>query len=203
MRRVLLVGLLISSLVLAVGCSRAGETLAQLKNDLQQEVAAPVPKQDEILTKTEEIPEPQIPDFDDWTLEETYEPVQTSGIPQANEAAVEVSLYFTDASGQNLVETKKSIPKVEGLARATIETLLAGPEKDSGLNAAIPEGTELLDINIKAEKKLCIVDFSRELISSLENNGIDEKIVLESIRKTLCQFPSIEKVEFRVEGQPL
>lgn len=75
MRRVLLVGLLISSLVLAVGCSRAGETLAQLKNDLQQEVAAPVPKQEEILTKTEEIPEPQIPDLDDLTIEETYEPV--------------------------------------------------------------------------------------------------------------------------------
>ena len=203
MKKFLLISMLVMGLILPTGCSKAGETLAQLKNDLRQEVNAPTPKQEEFLTKTEEIPEPEIPDLDDLTIEETYEPVQTSGSLQSGGAGIEVSLYFTDADGENLVEKKTKIPKVEGLARATIETLLTGPDKDSELKSAIPQGTELLDINIRAEEKLCIVDFSSELLDSLEDSGVSEKIVFESITKTLCQFPSIEKVEFRVEGQPL
>ena len=203
MKKILLISMLVVGLILPTGCSKAGETLAQLKNDLRQEVNAPTPKQEEFLTKTEEIPEQEIPDLDDLTIEETYEPVQTSGSLQSGGAGIEVSLYFTDADGENLVEKKTKIPKVEGLARATIETLLTGPDKDSELKSAIPQGTELLDINIRAEEKLCIVDFSSELLDSLEDSGVSEKIVFESITKTLCQFPSIEKVEFRVEGQPL
>lgn len=203
MKKILLISMLVVGLILPTGCSKAGETLAQLKNDLRQEVNAPAPKQEEFLTKTEEIPEPEIPDLDDLTIEETYEPVQTSGSLQSGGAGIEVSLYFTDADGENLVEKKTKIPKVEGLARATIETLLTGPDKDSELKSAIPQGTELLDINIRAEEKLCIVDFSSELLDSLEDSGVSEKIVFESITKTLCQFPSIEKVEFRIEGQPL
>ena len=204
MKKYLFISLLIINLVLTAGCERAGETLAELKNDFQQEVTAPTPKQEDMLTKTDEVQQPEIPEMDDLTIEETYEPVQTSGIPQTvGGAEVEVSLYFAAADGENVVETKKVIPKVEGLARATIESLLAGPETGSGLKASVPEGTKLLDINIKAEQKLCIVDFSRELIDEMESSGINKKVIVESITNTLCQFPSIEKVEFRIEGQPI
>jgi spore germination protein GerM len=99
------------------------------------------------------------------------------------------------------VKTEKAIPKVEGMARATVETLLEGPNS-SGMVSVIPEGTQLLDINVKQEQKKCIVDFSHELGRAIGNSAASSK-ALESIAKTLCQFDSIEEVEFRMEGQTI
>lgn len=192
--------LLILLLALSMGCSRASQTLADLKSDLQQEVVGDEagPEGADGQGTEGEKNQLDVPNMNDLTIEETYEPVQTIG---DSVQEVTVSLYFADKDGQHLVKTEKSIPKVEGMARATIETLLEGPSADSGLLPTVPAGTELLDINIKAEDKKCIVDFSHELISQLGQNGVSEEAVVYSVANTLCQFPSVEQVEFRVEGQ--
>ena len=87
------------------------------------------------------------------------------------------------------------------MARATIETLLEGPEQGSGLLAAVPTGTQLLDINVKPDEKKCIVDFSQELRNQLAANSASEELAVYSIANTLCQFATIDEVEFRIEGQ--
>lgn len=181
-------------LVCAMGCSRASETLSQLKQDFQQDAAMNLAEEDgSQQSNTLEVPDPN-----DISIEETYEPVQTMG-----EAVQEVtvSLYFADADKQKLVKTEKQIPKVEGMARATMETLLEGPEQSSGLVAAIPSGTQLLDINVKPEEKKCIVDFSQELRNQLASEGNSEELAIYSVANTLCQFATIDEVEFRIEGQ--
>lgn len=203
MRKICLMSLIFLSLFLIAGCSKAGETLAELKEELQEDVAAPVPERAE-LKEDIEHEQPEIPNMDDLTIEETYEPVQTiSPVQGQNGEKITVNLYFADTSGNALVKTEKQIAKVEGLARATLETLLLGPERESGLQSAIPEGTKLLDINIKQAEKLCIVDFSKELATKGSGTGISEEVAVYSIANTLCQFPSIEKVEFRIEGQAI
>lgn len=140
----------------------------------------------------------EVPDANDISIEETYEPVQTIGDAVQE---ITVSLYFADADQQKLVKTEKQIPKVEGMARATIETLLEGPAPDSGLVAAVPSGTQLLDINVKPDEKKCIVDFSQELRNQLASSSKSEELAIYSIANTLCQFATIEQVEFRIEGQ--
>ncbi len=186
--------LLITILLLigATGCDRASETLADLKQDFKQSVA---------LNEAEESAEPnklEVPDPDDITIEETYEPVQTIGEPVQE---MTVSLYFADADRQQLVKTEKRIPKVEGMARATLETLLEGPDQSSGLVAAVPGGTQLLDINVKPDEKRCIVDLSQEMRNQLASGDTSEQLAIYSIANTLCQFDTIEEVEFRIEGQ--
>lgn len=177
-----------------VGCSRASETLSQLKQDFQQDASMNLAKEsDSQQGNTLEVPDPN-----DISIEETYEPVQTIGEPVQE---ITVSLYFADAEKKKLVKTEKQIPKVEGMARATIETLLEGPEQESGLVAAIPSGTQLLDINVKPEEKKCIVDFSQELRNQLASEGNSEQLAIYSVANTLCQFASIDAVEFRIEGQ--
>jgi len=111
-----------------------------------------------------------------------------------------VVLYFGSSDGQHLVAIEKEIPKTEGIARATINALIEGPDFQSGLLPTIPAGTELLDINVK-EDGLCIVDFSQELVTNLPGGEINEKLAVYSIVNTLCQFPTIDRVEFRVQGQ--
>ena len=174
--------------------NRASETLSQLKQDFKQDVAWNVAEDD----SNQQANQLEVPDPNDISIEETYEPVQTIG-----EAVQEitVSLYFADADRQKLVKTEKQIPKVEGMARATVETLLEGPEPDSGLVAAVPSGTQLLDINVKPDEKRCIVDFSQELRNQLASSGNSEELAIYSIANTLCQFATIEEVEFRIEGQ--
>ena len=182
------------------GCSEARQTIMEMRQELRQEIALEdsadtqqqkpsVPSIDEIMSNT---------GADDIRIEETYEPVRTMGTPIQE---ITVALYFADAAGDKLVKTEKVIPKVEGMARATVETLLEGPN-GSGMVSVIPEGTQLLDINVKQEQKKCIVDFSHELGRAIGSNAAASK-ALESIAKTLCQFDSIEEVEFRMEGQTI
>ena len=195
MKRIWIMGLLIACLATGtVGCNRASETLSQLKQDFKHDVAWNVAEED----ANQQANQLEVPDPNDISIEETYEPVQTIG-----EAVQEitVSLYFADADRQKLVKTEKQIPKVEGMARATVETLLEGPEPDSGLVAAVPSGTQLLDINVKPDEKRCIVDFSQELRNQLASSGNSEELAIYSIANTLCQFATIEEVEFRIEGQ--
>ncbi len=190
-------------LCITAGCTEAQETLMQMRQELKQEIALEEmdntqPGRTDDRENTLTVPSVDDMVKDDITIEETYEPVQTMSTPVQE---ITVALYFADAAGEKLVKTEKRIPKVEGMARSTIETLLEGPDADSGLVSAIPSGTQLLDINVKPEDKKCIVDFSQELMHQLASKDNGEQLAVYSVVNTLCQFDSIEQVEFRIEGQ--
>lgn len=192
------------ALFFASGCQNAQETLMQMRQELRQEIAlngeTTIEKQDIVQKNRLEVPSLNDMLEDDLRIEETYEPVQTMGnvVPE-----IMVSLYFADEQGTKLIKKETKIPKVEGLARAVIETLLEGPDVSSGLVSAIPPGTQLLDINVKTAEKKCIVDFSQELCNILSAGGKQEQLAVYAITNTLCQFDSIAQVEFRVEGKSI
>lgn len=202
-RKVRTAVLLAILLITLTGCTEARETMIQMRQELRQEIALEDPAGTDTQENTEQqrLEVPSVNDIvnDDITIEETYEPVRTMGTPVQE---ITVALYFADADREELVKTEKRIPKVEGMARATIETLLEGPEAGSELVSIIPAGTQLLDINVKAEEKKCIVDFSHELLDAVGEDNIPDD-ALESIARTLRQFDSIETVEFRIEGKPV
>lgn len=110
----------------------------------------------------------------------------------------EISLFFVNADNK-LVAEERNIPKVEGIARATMEELLKGPA-EGDLKAAIPTTTKLLDINVRPEG-LAIVDLSNELIKDLTTSQSAEELAVFSIVNTLTQFPTVDKVELRVDGR--
>lgn len=113
---------------------------------------------------------------------------------------VPVKLYFSDMGGQYLVEEERAIPKVEGIGRATMEELIAGPSPESGLLPTIPVGTVLRDINVRPDG-LAIVDFSRDLVDNFVGGSESERLVVYSIVNTLAQFPTVDRVSILVEGQ--
>lgn len=45
------------------------------------------------------------------------------------------------------------------------------------------------------------MDFSQELRNQLASSSKSEELAIYSIANTLCQFATIEQVEFRIEGQ--
>lgn len=112
----------------------------------------------------------------------------------------EIALYFSDLSGQYLMKEMREIPKVEGIARATMQELFVGPSVESGLLPTIPAGTQLLDINVRPDG-ICVVDISGELISNHPGGSINEELTVYSIVNTLTQFPSVQEVQILVDGQ--
>lgn len=108
-----------------------------------------------------------------------------------------LQLYFANVDSTKLVVEDRKIEKVEGIARRTVEELLKGPARKEYISV-FPEGTHLLDINVRPDGT-CIVDLSHEV--SLVDNQQQEKLMVFAITNTLSQFPTIEKVKFRIDGK--
>lgn len=111
--------------------------------------------------------------------------------------SLQVSLYFGDASAQNLIVEERYIAREEGIARETMEELLKGPANVESMQI-FPSGTRLLDINLKPDG-LCIVDLSAEACEVA--NQSQEKLMIYAIANTLGQFPSIKGISFMINGE--
>jgi len=109
----------------------------------------------------------------------------------------QVKLYFWDDQMNKLVAEERNIAKVEGIARETLQELFKGPAKQ-GYSATVPRGTRLLDINIKPDGQ-CIIDISSEACGVASEK--QEKTMVESITRTLGQFPAVKEVVVLVNGQ--
>lgn len=139
------------------------------------------------------------------TADKANPPVNTQEKQNASAAGenkdnhtVSISLYFSDQNGDYLHEEKREIAMVPGLARATVQELIAGPRTE-GLLRTIPEGTKLLDIDV--ENGLCRVDLSKEFKENHWGGSSGEILTVYSLVDTLTQFPTIDKVEILVQGQ--
>ncbi|NLO21118.1 MAG: GerMN domain-containing protein [Syntrophomonadaceae bacterium] len=129
------------------------------------------------------------------SLEDLLLDKQTEGQDMVEEY-IEVSLYFADGAG-SLVAEDRQIVKTEGIARRTLQELLKGPENTQYKNL-FPPGSQLLDINIK-EDGWCIVDLSAQVRQIA--NAQEEQLLLNSIIKTLGQFPTIKLVSILIDSQ--
>lgn len=135
----------------------------------------------------------------------TESPSQSSEIiigdsSQVKPEMITVDLYFLDAKSNKLVDEKREIPKVVGMARATVEELIKGSALGLGLTSPIPLGTSLLDINVRPDGR-CIVDLSREFKSNLTKGSQSETMAVYSLVNTLTQYPTVTEVQLLVDGQ--
>ncbi|HHZ00627.1 MAG TPA: GerMN domain-containing protein, partial [Tissierellia bacterium] len=136
---------------------------------------------------------------EDAVGEEAYEEViETAAEPQEEVKMTNIMAYFEDEYGF-VVPVNTKIPWEEGIAKATLRSMIAGSETEkriaqSGLHGVIPEGTEIRGISIK--DGLCRVDFSKNILntSSLEQ----EENMISAITYALTEFPTIDRVELLV-----
>ena len=88
------------------------------------------------------------------------------------------------------------------MARGALEALLAGPsdeERDAGLTTEIPDGTELLDLAVA--DGTATVDLSGAFDDGGGSASMQARVA--QVVATLTQFPSIERVAFRLDGEPV
>lgn len=112
-------------------------------------------------------------------------------------------LYFQNENGY-LVPVKRQIPWEEGIAKAAIRNMIASPSVTEdvaqiGLMPIIPAGTEIIGMSIN--DGLCKVDFSQEILNC--NSQKEEENMIRGIVYTLTEFPTIDRVQFMIEGKIL
>ena len=136
--------------------------------------------------------------------EETYEEaIETVTIPVEEVKMTNITAYYEDENGF-VVPVNTKIPWEEGIAKATLRSMVAGNETEkriaqSGLRGLLPEGTEIRGMSIK--DGLCRVDFSKNILNTSSYEG--EENMISAITYTLTEFPAIDKVELLVDGQAL
>ncbi|MEX2462153.1 MAG: GerMN domain-containing protein [Paenibacillaceae bacterium] len=114
-----------------------------------------------------------------------------------------ITLYFKDANGY-VAPISMDLPNKEQIAKESLEYLVEdGPANaylPAGFTALLPKGTQVKGINIIPDQKLAIVDFSESFASY---NAQDERKIMEAVVWTLTGFPTIDQVQFRLEGKSL
>ncbi|MDD4781099.1 MAG: GerMN domain-containing protein [Tissierellia bacterium] len=115
----------------------------------------------------------------------------------------DILAYYEDENGY-LVPVNTKIPWEEGIAKATIRTLVQGNEIEqriaqSGLHGVLPKNTEVRGMSIK--DGVCRIDFSQHILNTQSYE--QEQNMMTALTYTLTEFPTIDKVEILVEGQEL
>lgn len=114
-----------------------------------------------------------------------------------------VRLYFSSA-GENAMGIERTIPYTQAVATASMEELLEGPTDAElttwpALSTQIPEGTELLGLTI--EDGVARVDLSGEYASGGGTFSMTARLA--QVVYTLCEFDSVDAVEFYLDGEPV
>ncbi len=123
------------------------------------------------------------------------EPIETQAVGDMT-----LSVYLTE--GDTIAVVRRQVPQTEGVARAAMEQLLEGPtadEKALGFSTAIPLDTDLLDVGI--DNGIATVD----LTSGFASGGGSATMFarLAQVVYTLTQFPTVEGVNFKLDGEPV
>lgn len=143
---------------------------------------------DDEASTTTEPPDSTVPDAGS-PEESTTTTAETEVTP--------VSVYFMHGDVIRVGYGREAVGL--GVAAAAMEALLAGPNADDealGLETAIPEGTELLGLNIVDD--LATVDLSREFESG--GGSLSMNARLAQVVYTVTQFPSVRSVTIHIDG---
>ncbi len=130
--------------------------------------------------------------------------VETMGhVESETEQKAKVSLYYKDLHGY-VVPLSMEVPYEEGIAKLALKHMTKGGPNENklphGFSALIPEGTEVIGLNILPDRKLAIVDFSKNFNLYPAS---DERKLLEAITWTLTSFDTIDQVQIWVDGRIL
>lgn len=113
------------------------------------------------------------------------------------ENASKLLLYFENTAGTAIVPVTKYVGG-DADAFAAMNELVRGPG-DGGLKNLMPEGTELLGVDVD-EAGVATVDFSKTF-KDISQDPQQEKMLIKCIVLTMTQFDNIDVVRILVNGK--
>ena len=122
--------------------------------------------------------------------------------PSSSAAPAQTSLRLYFLRGEKLGVAERRVAHTTMPATASVQALLAGPtgdERAAGLTSSVPEGTKLLGLTISGSTAR--VDLSEAFASGGGSLSMTARVA--QVVYTLTRFPTVRRVEFLIEGQPV
>ena len=128
-----------------------------------------------------------------------YDEITEEMLRESTSETISIGLYFIMiVEGQEMIVTvPRDIPRTMTPEKVALEALVAGPIT-GGISTAIPEGTEILSIDI--EDGVATADFNEKLQEGVAGSA-RVTAIREQIEKTLLQFDTVNQVIITVNGQ--
>jgi hypothetical protein len=126
-----------------------------------------------------------------------------SPTPSGGETTIVRAYFYLGGpmGSAGLVPILREVPKTPAIGTAAMHELLAGPtageQAQREITSAIPTGSRLLGLTI--DDGVATVDLSREYESG--GGSMSISVRLAQVVYTLTQFPTVESVQFAIEGQ--
>ena len=133
------------------------------------------------------------------TIEDELNFQEDEVVAPEEQEMTKVTFYLKDKEKNCLVPVTREIPKVTGIARATLEAMFESKE-EGNLRSPFPVGAEVKDLNIKPDGT-CVVDLNLDATKLQEEDPKEEALAVYAIVNTLTEFSTVEKVQIIVEGQ--
>lgn len=191
-RCVVLAGLLVLALMAAFaggGCGTADETMDGTANE--GSTGSTIDGSDTTVT---------IPPADTTATSESSKSSGSSTATASSGGSTKVRVYYS--RGGEMCALSRTVPKTNAVGAEAIKALLKGPtaaEKDLNVVSNIPEGTTLRGLTIK--DGIATVDLSRQYGSG--GGSLSMAMRLAEVVFTLTQFPTIEGVNFKLDGEAI
>jgi germination protein M len=209
---------LVAALLLLSGCSSGIGSRGPIQTPVgSPEAPSPIPSEQATATPSspgEGTPAPtRAPTA---APGQTEEPTACNGESTSSECQpvemMRLKIYFLmadDLGGGNptLVPVSRSMQRTVAVGAAAMRKLLEGPSElevthdpmKPVVSTAIPEGTLFLGLDIK--DGLATVDLSKEFESGGGSFSMGARLA--QVVYTLTQFPTVERVRFRLDGEPV
>lgn len=118
----------------------------------------------------------------------------------AGAQTINTVVYYQDNYGY-LVPVMCPVPAEEGIAKATLSKMVQSTANDMqaarlGLRTVLPENVK---IDLDISKGLARIDLSKEVLNLAD--AAAESNMITAVVQTLTEFPTVEKVEFLIDGQ--
>jgi len=137
----------------------------------------------------------------------TSEGTDTQAVAASAEAAANTfnaTLYVRDGDGYIVPVGVKLPYDTPDVAKRTLQYMVKGGPGESllpeGFGAVLPEGTEVVSLDIDATTRTATVDFNE---SFLNYDPSEERDILEAVTWAMTGYPSVEYVQLWVEGKAL
>jgi spore germination protein GerM len=128
----------------------------------------------------------------------TTVPSQTTTTTTVGENTMTVRVYFS--RDEKMCAASRVLPRTQEVGAAAMKALLEGPtdvEKQGGMVSSVPKGTTFLGLDI--ENGIATVDLSKEYSSG--GGSLSMMMRLAEVVFTLTQFPTVEGVNFKLDGE--
>ena len=127
------------------------------------------------------------------------EPAATPNL-LGDQPTIRTVVYYQDNYGY-LVPVTRTIPAEEGVAKATLAMMVSSAYNDMeaarlGLRTVLPEGT---DIDLDVVNGTARIDLGEQVLKVADAEA--EANMVAAVVQTLTEFPTVNKVEFLVDGK--